>query len=343
MRYKILGKTGLEVSELAFGAIQLTRIEEKAAIDLVRMAHSEGINLIDTAHNYFNSEEILGKALKNIRKDMHIITKSSKRNKKEFLSDLNTSLKKLKTDYIDVYLFHSVSNADEIEEVVNSGLPDALVNEKKKGKIRHIGFSCHSSKIAHRFFEIPDFSVLMIPLNFITTEYVEKKLYDRFIKNNIGLLAMKPFGGGRLSDIDLCFKFLRLYPEVITVAGMQSVQELKQNIELVNKDDIPDKKDYKKIKKITEELGTRFCRQCGYCMPCEEKGIDIINVNFIEVYYKQFPMDEFWKLGLEQKVETARECIECGKCSEKCPFELDVPQIIKHNIAFFESLKKPGK
>ncbi|MBU4293680.1 MAG: aldo/keto reductase [Actinobacteria bacterium] len=216
---------------------------------------------------------------------------------------------------------------------------DAVIKERDKGKINHIGFSCHNPAVIGRFFEVKDFSVVMVPLNFISTEYVEKTLYDRFIKNNIGILAMKPFGGGRLSDIELCFKFLRLYPEVIPVAGMQTKEELKQNLIYIGREDTPNDSDNKKILQISEELGNKFCRQCGYCMPCEAKGIEITDVNFIEVYYKQFPHDDFWKIGLDKKVETAKECMECGKCSEKCPFDLDVPEIIKKNIVFFDNLK----
>lgn len=340
MRYKILGKTGLKVSELAFGAIQITRIDQKDAIDLIRFAYDSGINLIDTANSYFNSEEILGEALKGIREKVYIISKSGKRDKKNFLQDLDTSLKRLKTDYIDIYSFHGISKNNEFDQIEGSGVIEALIKERDKGKVKFIGFSCHNPAVIDRFFKVKDFSVLMIPLNFITTEYVEENLLYKFNQNKTGLLAMKPFGGGRLMDIEICFKFLKQYPQVIPVAGMQSIDELKQNLIYIQKDDKLTEADHKRIKELSEELGTKFCRGCGYCMPCEEKGIEITDINFIEVYHKQFPHDYFWNIGLDRKVEVARECIECGKCSEKCPFDLNVPEMIKKNIAFFDSLKK---
>jgi predicted aldo/keto reductase-like oxidoreductase len=154
---------------------------------------------------------------------------------------------------------------------------------------------------------------------------------------------MKPFGGGRLMDIELCFKFLRLYPDFIPVPGMQSLKELRQNIELIGKRDIFSEEDKVKKEKIIEQLGDQFCRQCGYCMPCEEKEIDIININFIEVYYKQFPEEEFWNKNFDRIIDNARECIECNKCSEKCPYHLDVPEIIKKNIRFFDRISKKRK
>ena len=340
MRYKILGKTGLKVSELAFGAIQITRIDQKDAIDLIRFAYNSGINLIDTANSYFNSEEILGVALKGIREKVYIISKSGKRDKKNFLQDLDTSLKRLKTDYIDIYFFHGISKNNEFDQIEGSGVIEALIKERDKGKVNFIGFSCHNPVVIERFFKVKDFSVLMIPLNFMTTEYVEENLLYKFNQNKTGLLAMKPFGGGRLMDIEICFKFLKQYPQVIPVAGMQSIDELKQNLIYIAKDNRLTKADHKRIKELSEELGTKFCRGCGYCMPCEEKGIEITDINFIEVWHKQFPYDAFWNMGFDRKVEVARECIECGKCSEKCPFDLDVPEIIKKNIAFFDNLKK---
>jgi len=340
MNYKILGKTKLKVSELAFGAIQFARLEEHDAINLVRYSYDCGINLFDTSHAYTNSEDLLGKALEGIRQDVYIVTRTLKRDKKGFLEDLETSLKRLKTDYIDIYLFHCVSKNEVFDALVKSEAIEALISEKRKGKIRYIGFSCHSPDVIDRFYEVNDFAVLMIPLNFIVTEFVQKPLLEKFKKNNIGLLAMKPFGGGRLENIELCFKFLSQYTQVIPVAGMQSIEELNQNLSYVQSNKNLTDSDYKKIKRISKELGKKYCRGCDYCMPCEH-GISIGDINFIKVYYKQLSSDEFWNCGLQEKIDYARKsCTGCGKCSKKCPFELDVPGLIKENIKFFDNLKK---
>jgi predicted aldo/keto reductase-like oxidoreductase len=337
MEYKVLGKTGLKVSSIAFGALQFARIDRKEAINLVRSAYENGINLIDTAHNYPESEEILGKAINTIRNKIYIITKSISRNKKEFLTHLDTSLTRLKTDYIDIFMFHFVSKDEEFEILKNTGIIEALIREKQKGKVRFIGFSCHSPQVIDRFYEVDDFSTLMMPLNFLSTEYVQKPIYEKFEKNNIGLLAMKPFGGGRLMDIEICFKFLRNYPKFITIAGMQNLKELNENIQFASSKDLLNENDREKIKKIERELGEKFCRQCGYCMPCPN-NIKITDINFIKVYFKQMPRYKFYKMGLEDSVRIAKKCTECGECSNKCPFNLDVPSIIKENIEFYESI-----
>jgi len=338
MEYKILGKTGLKVSSLAFGALQFARIERKDAINLVRSAYEKGINLIDTAHNYPESEEILGQAIGPIRDKLYIITKTLVRNKKDFLNHLDTSLDRLKTDYIDIFLFHFVSKDEEFEMLKDAGIIEALIREKQKGKVKFIGFSCHNPQVIDRFYELDDFSTLMVPLNFLTTEYVQKPIYEKFEKNDIGLLAMKPFGGGRLDDIEICFKFLRNYPKFITVAGMQNLKELEDNIKFAGSTDLLNDSDKEKIKKIEMELGDRFCRQCGYCMPCPN-NINITDVNFIKVYFKQMPGYKFNRIGLENAVNIAKKCTECGECSSKCPFNLDVPSILKENIEFYESIK----
>jgi predicted aldo/keto reductase-like oxidoreductase len=339
VEYKILGKTGLKVSSLAFGALQFARIDKRDAINLVHSAIDYGINLIDTAHMYPCSEEILGEALIGIRNNIFIITKSLSKNKEEFLNDFNTSLKRLNTDYIDIFMFHNISKKEEFKTLKDEGIIDALINEKQKGKVRFIGFSCHNPEVIDNFYDLDDFSVLMVPLNFMTDEYVRSPYYEKFEKFNIGLLAMKPFGGGRLTDIELCFKFLRQYPKFIPVAGMQNLKELKENIRYLEQKDFLNDYDKVKIKNISQELGTKFCRQCGYCMPCPN-NIKITDVNFIKVYYKQMPIDKFNTMGLDEIVEVAKTCTECGHCSEKCPFNLDVPSIIKENIKFYEAIKQ---
>ncbi|MHB1377305.1 MAG: aldo/keto reductase, partial [Candidatus Humimicrobiaceae bacterium] len=131
MEYKILGKTGLRVSSLAFGALQFARIERSDAIKLVLNAYEYGINLIDTAHMYPNSEEILGEALNGIRDKVYIITKSISKNKKDFLNDFNQSLKRLNTDYIDIFMFHNVSKNEEFEIIQNEGIINSLIKEKQ--------------------------------------------------------------------------------------------------------------------------------------------------------------------------------------------------------------------
>ena len=341
MEYKRLGKTDLRVSLLGFGAVQICKMPEAEAIDLVREAVDRGINLIDTAHAYPNSEELLGKALKGIRDKVIITTKSFETSKDGLLNDLETSFKRLDTDYIDIFLMHDVSKDKKLDELLNNGVVEAIIKEKEKGNIGFIGFSCHNPDIINRYYDIEDFTVVMIPVNFISTEFVDKN-YSKLVEEDIGILGMKPFGGGRMDDARLSFKYVNQFEKVIPLIGMQSKSELEENIELIKTKSHIDDSDRKSMREIEEELGDKFCRGCGYCMPCNQ-GIDIVQVNFMKVLFNQFPFDEVVNPKKTKIVEQVDECIECGECIEKCPYSLEIIDMIKENRDYYFARKDKGK
>ncbi len=341
MKYKRLGKTDLRVSEFGLGAVQICRIPEAEAVDLVRESVSRGINLIDTAHDYPDSEDILGKALKGIRDKVIISTKSVKTSRDDFINDLETSLKRLGTDYIDIFLFHDTSKDKKLDELLNNGVVDALVKEKKKGKIGFIGFSCHNPDIIDRYYDIEDFATVMIPVNFISTEFVEEN-YDKLLEKDIGIMGMKPFGGGRMEDARVCLKYISQYEKIIPIIGMQSKRELEENLKLVRIRDPIDDNDLKIMKEIKEELGDKFCRGCGYCMPCCQ-GIDIVQANFVKVFFKQFPFEKVVKPERTKQIEQVDECIECGECIERCPYSLEIIDMIRENRDYYFMRKENGE
>jgi len=341
MKYKRLGKTGLKVSQFGFGAVQICRVSEKDAIDLIRASVDAGINLIDTAHMYPNSEEILGKALKGIRDKVIICTKSSNTDKEGFKKDLETSFKRLNTDYIDVFMYHDISKDKKLDEIVDNGLVEVLLSEKEKGSIGHIGFSSHDPGIIDRYYDVVDFSVLMIPVNFVSTEFADKN-YDKLVDKDIGILGMKPLGGGRLEDIKVSLKFLNQYESVIPVIGIQDKKELEEDLELINTAGLLDESDKKRIEGIKAELGDKFCRGCGYCMPCSQ-GISITDINFIKVFFKQFSFDGVVNPERDAVIEKVEDCIECGECIERCPYDLDIINMIKENRDYYLMRKEKGK
>ena len=341
MKYKRLGKTNLEISQLGFGAVQICRVPETEATNLVREAVNSGINLIDTAHAYPDSEDILGRALKGLRDKVIICTKSGKTSREDFLDELNTSLKRLNTDYLDIYLFHGTSKSEELDKLIKNGVVEALLEEREKGKVRFIGFSCHNPDIIDRFYEVADFSALMIPVNFVSTEFVDKS-YKKLVKNDIGIMGMKPLGGGRIEDARVSLKYINQYEKVVPVIGMQSIVELKENLELVNIKEPLDDRDRQAIENIRKELGDKFCRGCGYCLPCEQ-GINITDVNYIKVFFKQFSFDRVVNPERNRVVEQVDDCIECGECIERCPYSLDIINMIKENRDYYLMRKEKGK
>lgn len=341
MEYKRLGKTDLRVSRFGFGAVQICRIPEADAVGLVREAVDRGINLIDTAHGYPDSEEILGKALKGIRDKVIITSKSFETSKDTFLNDLETSLKRLGTDYIDIFLFHDASRDKKLDELINNGVVEALIKERVKGKIGFIGFSCHNPDIIERYYSIADFSTLMMPVNFVSTEFVEGN-YDKLVKEDIGIMGMKPLGGGRIEDARVSLKYINQFEKVIPIIGMQSIEEFEENLKLINIKEPIDENDRKIMQEIKEELGDKFCRGCGYCLPCEQ-DINIPEINYLKVFFKQFSFDEVVKPERTRVVEKVDDCIECGECIERCPYNLDIINMIKENRDYYFMRKEKGK
>lgn len=343
MNYKILGKTKLKTSGIGFGGIMITTISESQAIDLIKESYDRGINLFDTASGYLNSEILLGRALKKIRDKVIISTKSMHTEKRELLNEFNNSLKNLRTDYIDIFLFHETSKSEKFDELISNGLVNTLLKEKQKGKVRFIGFSCHNPQVIERFYEIDQFMVLMIPINFIYTEFTVNKTYKKLIDKDIGILGMKPLCGGGIYNAELSFKYIRQFKEVIPVVGMKNLLELKQNLKYTSSKDALNLRDLKEIKKLKKELGTRFCRFCGYCMPCSQ-GINIREINCLERYHRSLPINKFLTLGRTNKVQKVDDCVECGKCEEKCPYSLPIINMLKKNRDFyFEKLNQNKK
>ncbi|MDD3776620.1 MAG: aldo/keto reductase [Actinomycetota bacterium] len=342
MIYKILGRTKLKVSQIGFGAIQFARVARQQSITLVRQAHELGVNFIDTAHMYPHSEELLGQAISGIRDSLVISSKSLSTDKKEFLQQLDTSLSRLGTDYLDIFMFHDVSKQEKLEKLLANGVVDALIKQKSQGKVRHIGFSCHSSEIIEQYYQLPDFSVIMMPANFVAVEFTRDKIYRRLVDNNIGILGMKPMGGGRLEDAGLCLKYLKQYDRIVPVVGMESLDQVKQNIEHMENPETLDEQDWEKIAQIREKLGDKFCRGCRYCMPCPQ-GIDIYELNFLKVVYDQFPLKEYLTPQRTQEVDKLKECTQCRSCEDKCPYSLDILDMMRENRDFYyQKLKKFG-
>jgi len=340
MKYKILGKTKLKVSQVGFGAVQICRIPETDAIGLIRESIDSGINLIDTAHTYPDSEEIIGKALKGIRDKIIISTKSLKTDKKEFLEDLETSLRRLNTDYIDIFLFHDTSRDKKLDSIIKNGLIEALIKEKDKGRIGFIGFSCHNPDIIKRYYGMVGFSVLMMPVNFVSDEFVHKN-YRELIDKDIGILGMKPLGGGRIEDARISLKYINQYEKIIPIIGMQSRRELAENLKLINAPGPLNNEDCRIITNIKADLGNRFCRGCGYCLPCTS-GINIPEINFIKVFFKQLTYDNVINPERTGAVSMVDECIECGKCEERCPYDLNIIDMIKENRDYYMMRKARG-
>jgi uncharacterized protein len=334
-----LGKTGLEVSRVGIGGIPIQRPSEDEAIKIIHRALDLGINFIDTAAGYGKSEERIGKALIGHRDQVVIATKSGRPGKTEAAAELERSLKRLQTDVIDIWQLHNISNAEKYAQVTGPGGSLETAQEAlQAGKIRHIGLSSHNLDIAIKAVKSGLFEVIQFPFNYVTRE-PEDELIPLAKEYDVGFIGMKPFAGGMLGNATLSIKYVLQFTWVVPDPGIQKVEEIEEIVAIVESGDwdlTPQER--QEIEARRAELGTQFCRQCGYCQPCPE-DVNIPMVMITQGMWKLWPRDTFLR-WMGEVADGARNCIECGECETKCPYQLPIREMIAENIAFYERVSQ---
>ena len=327
MEYRQLGKTGLKISRLGFGGIPIQKIDAEGTKALVRSLIREGVNYIDSARGYTVSEEYLGYALEGVREQFVLATKSMARTKEAMEKDVSTSLKNLRTDYIDLYQIHNPGPQDLETVMAPGGALEALQEAKEQGKIGHIGITLHSLDLFRQAVELPWVETIMFPYNIVETQGEE--MIARCKEKNIGFICMKPLAGGAIDDAVTALRFVVSNPGVtVVIPGMAQETEITQNVAAVTNTEPLTSKEQEKIAKIRKDLGTNFCRRCNYCAPCSV-GINIPAVFLFEGYYSRYDLKDWAVDRYAALPKTAADCIECGACEERCPYNLPIRQMLK--------------
>ena len=330
MEYRILGKTGLEISRLGLGGIPIQKIDAEGTRVLLRKLMGEGVNFIDTARGYTVSEEYLGFALEGLREHFVLATKSMARTRDAMAKDIDLSLEKLRTNYIDLYQVHN-PNAQDLERVLApDGALEALLEAKAQGKIGHIGITLHSVELFRQAVELPWVETIMFPYNIVETQGEE--LIARCAERNIGFICMKPLAGGAIDDPATALRFVVSNPNVtVVIPGMAEETEITQNV-TATADTAPlTEEEQSKIAHIRKELGTNFCRRCNYCAPCTV-GINIPAVFLFEGYFSRYDLKDWAVARYAQLPKTASDCIGCGACEARCPYQLPIRRMLE-NVA----------
>ncbi len=328
-----LGKTELMVTKVGFGGIPIQRLTEDGAVEVVRRCIDLGINYLDTANGYTTSEERIGKAVKGQRENLIIATKTGARDRKGAEEHLELSLKRLQTDYIDLYQFHGVSTADHLKKVLEDG-PYAVAEEAKKaGKIRHIAITSHSREIAMEAVKTDMFESCMFPFNFIVNEPLDD-LIPLCREHDVGFIAMKPMAGGMLENATIAFKYLFTIPDIVPLVGIEKVEEIEEIVGLVEGPQEMTEAEKADMQRLIDELGTRFCRRCDYCQPCTV-GIPISLVMTSRSFFKRMPPERFFGGMVDGAMEKASECTECGECETRCPYNLPIREMLAEHVKWF--------
>jgi len=333
-----LGKTELMVTKVGFGGIPIQRLTEDGAVEVVRRCVDLGINFLDTANGYTTSEERIGKAVKGQRDKLIIATKTGARDRKTAEEHLDLSLKRLQTDYIDLYQFHGVSTPEHMKIVLEDGLYQMAEEAKKAGKIRHIAATSHSREIAKELVKTDMFETMMFPFNFITSEPADD-LIPLCRQHDVGFIAMKPMGGGMLENPTIAFKYLFRFPDVLPLVGIEKVEEIEEIVALVNGPQEMTDAETAEMQALIDELGTRFCRRCDYCQPCTQE-IPISMVMTSRSFFKRMPPERFFGGMMDSALEKASGCVECGECESRCPYNLPIIEMLKEHVKWFYDEKE---
>ncbi len=332
MRTTVLGKTGLEVSGVGFGGIPIQRVSEEEAVRAIHRALDLGVNFIDTASGYGDSQKKIGAALKGRSERVVLASKSGHREKEGILRDVDRSRSELGVDTVDLYQLHGVSSKAKWDAVRSpGGALEGLVEAREKGWIGHIGFSSHSLDMSLALVKEPLFETIQFPFNLVTSEPAEE-LIPMSRKLVLGFIVMKPLCGGQYDDAELAFKYLNGFPDLVAIPGIEKPEEIDEIVGVVDSGEVLDGPDKERAEEVARELGKLFCRRCGYCAPCPN-GVPITFPAMIfDSIVKRIPPEAVRSGPAKAMVEKGPLCQECGECEAKCPYDLPIIETIKQAV-----------
>lgn len=333
MEYITLGKTGLRVSRLGLGGIPIQRVDAAAARALLDAVEAAGINFIDSARGYSVSESLIGQAIEGRRDKFVLATKTMSRDREGMARDIGTSLKNFRTDYIDLYQVHNPS-LRQLEQITSpGGALEALLEAREAGKIGHLGLTAHSPEVFARALELDWVETVMFPYNIVETQAAE--LMERAREKNVGFINMKSLSGGAIEDARLALRFAAANPNVsVVLPGMYTPEEVEQNTAAVADASPLTDGELERVEALRRELGTSFCRRCGYCAPCTA-GIDIPNNFVFHGYLSRYGLADWARGRYGALAAHASDCVECGACEERCPYQLPIREMLKKVAADF--------
>ncbi len=331
MKDIILGSTGIKVPQNGFGALPIQRVSIEDAVVILRKAYDGGMRFFDTARAYSDSEIKLGEAFGTgyvKREEIIIATKTAAKTPEDFWKDLDTSLSNLKTDYIDIYQLHMMPECYKPGD--STGLYECLLEAKQQGKIRHIGGTAHKLGVAREIIESGLYETLQYPMSYLATDK-EIELIKLCNQHNMGFIAMKGLAGGLITNSTAAMAFISQFDGAVPIWGIQKESELEEW--LVFMDTTPSLNDEIKafIEDERKELMGEFCRGCGYCMPCTV-GIQINQCNRMSLMLRRAPSRDWLNEHWQAEMEKINDCVECGKCMTHCPYELQIPTLLRKNL-----------
>ncbi|USG66752.1 aldo/keto reductase [Brevibacillus ruminantium] len=334
MRTKILGKTGLSVSALGFGAMRLRGLDQAEADRVVNHALDRGITYVDTAAEYGDSEEKLGKAISHRRSEYVLATKTQKRTYQEAMQEIEQSLRRLQTDYLDILQIHYVNYPHEYRDVKKAdGALRAAEEMRAKGYVGHIGITGHRPELLTRWLQDYPFATVLFHLSMVQP-FAKQELMPMAESLDVGMIAMKPISGPFLSKVKESLRYSAASSAHVVLSGMQSIAEVDFNIEALAQEVAAEER--MALEEMAVGLDEHGCRRCNYCS-CP-LGIRIPDTLIPSRYREKFGLlevgEELWQKSADHFAAcmTYEPCREKPLCQQACPYHLPIQQEIRRAI-----------
>lgn len=329
-----LGTTGITVCQNGFGALPIQRTDMETAVKILRRAYEGGMRFFDTARAYSDSEEKIGQALGAVRGDIFIATKTMAQTPEAFWEQLGTSLEKLRTDYVDLYQFHCVNQCYRPGD--GTGMYECMLEAKRQGRIRHIGVTAHKIRVAMDCVESGLYETMQFPFSYLSSEK-ELALVEACRQKNMGFIAMKGLAGGLIRDSRAAMAYMAQFDNVLPIWGIQKIEELEEWLAFMEETPAYDDGIRAFVEQEKKELAGDFCRGCGYCMPCPA-GIMINQCARMSLMLRRAPSAAWLTEEMQAEMAKIDQCLECGQCRSKCPYDLDTPELLKRNLADYKQV-----
>ena len=334
---KMIPTLGAEISRLGYGGMRFPKngddVDFDAAVELLHKAYEMGINYFDTANMYTDSEEKIGEALHDVRHHIVISTKSGGKDKKTVREHIELSLRRMQTDYIDLFQFHNPAELPDPEDP--DGPFAAALEAKEKGYIRHIGITNHRLGVAQAAIASGNFETLQFPFCYLCTEK-DLQLLRACEAADMGFIAMKGLSGGMLSNAAACYAFMQQHPNVVPIWGIQHEWELDQWLKLTEENQQMTPELAAVIEKDRKELAHNFCRSCGYCLPCAA-GINIPQAARMAMLLRRSPYRPYMTEQWYAEMHKIEGCLHCDACKSRCPYGLDTPNLLQEMLKDYDA------
>lgn len=294
------------------------------------------MTFFDTARSYSDSEEKIGYAMSDVRHHIFLASKTPSKDGDGFRKDLDTSLRMMKTDYIDIYQFHNPDFCPKPGD--GTGLYEAALEAKKQGKIRFIGITNHRLHIAKEAIASGLYDTMQFPFCYLATEK-DLEIVNLCKEKQMGFIAMKALSGGLITNAKAAAAFIGQYDHVLPIWGIQREKELDEFLSFVDNQPQMTEEIAALISKDKKDLSGNFCRGCGYCLPCPAQ-IEIPNSARMSLLLRRMPSAPYLTPEWQEKMSRIENCIHCNHCSDHCPYGLDTPKLLRENLEDYQTFLK---